>query len=343
MAASGSFIPTPLAHADTLGEGQPRGRHYNGAQPKLNLYNPEVRGANGFSVLPEVYFSGSENVTEFLEGIDNRIRLLEIPHDLSCAYLEGHLLGRAQDWYQIFGSTLVQNTATDFAQLKRRDQEPTDLGARRFYLRSVEGMSEEALVDHIFIRLEPQVQDYVESGSNSSRHKSSTFESVQNGDQMSRSMVRKKGSGVKRELEEKGISFKKDQGERHTGTTDKRGPLIRSTPGFWSEPNRKLKMGRKETLSYQRSLDSGSGGPERNIRKDQEEEQKWSPDQPMSRRLNKEDQFESEEAEIISTAPTSKSKQGQGSGIPEAEVVNNIIVRRGKEERTATDPSPWRS
>ncbi|GFU85910.1 uncharacterized protein TNCV_2037411 [Trichonephila clavipes] len=30
----------------------------------------------------------------------------------------GHLMGRALDWYQIFGSTLVQNTATDFVQLK---------------------------------------------------------------------------------------------------------------------------------------------------------------------------------------------------------------------------------
>ncbi|GFW02154.1 uncharacterized protein TNCV_4144201 [Trichonephila clavipes] len=48
---------------------------------------PEVRGAKGFSVLPEGYFSGSENVTEFLEGIDNQIRLLEIPSDLSCAYV----------------------------------------------------------------------------------------------------------------------------------------------------------------------------------------------------------------------------------------------------------------
>ncbi|GFU26386.1 uncharacterized protein TNCV_2507041 [Trichonephila clavipes] len=53
-----------------------------------------------------------------LEGIDNQIKLLEIPSDLSCAYLKGHLMGRALDWYQIFGSTLVQNTATDFAQLK---------------------------------------------------------------------------------------------------------------------------------------------------------------------------------------------------------------------------------
>ncbi|GFV96589.1 uncharacterized protein TNCV_3260531 [Trichonephila clavipes] len=77
-----------------------------------------MRNARGFNVLQEVYFSGSENVSEFLEGIDNKIELLEIPSDLSCAYLKGHLLGRAQDWYQIFGTALVQNTATDFEQLK---------------------------------------------------------------------------------------------------------------------------------------------------------------------------------------------------------------------------------
>ncbi|GFY13662.1 uncharacterized protein TNCV_4960321 [Trichonephila clavipes] len=93
----------------------------------------------------------SKNVNEFLEGIDNQIPLFEIPSDLSCADLKGHLLGRAKDWYQIFESALVNNTATDFAQLKaalskafpairnkkdleikfytsqqRRDQEPTD-------------------------------------------------------------------------------------------------------------------------------------------------------------------------------------------------------------------------
>ncbi|GFY00992.1 hypothetical protein TNCV_1363981 [Trichonephila clavipes] len=68
-------------------------------------------------------------------------------------------------------------------------------------------------------------------------------------------------------LEGKGISFKKYQGERHRGTTDKRGPLIRSLPGSWSEPDRELKIGRKGTLAYKRSLDSGYGGPERKIRK----------------------------------------------------------------------------
>ncbi|GFS71048.1 uncharacterized protein TNCV_1585241 [Trichonephila clavipes] len=79
---------------------------------KFNLYNPKVRG------LQEVYFSGSENVENFIEGIDNQIKQLEIPSDLKCAYLKGHLLDRARDWYAIFGSALVQNTDTDFAQLK---------------------------------------------------------------------------------------------------------------------------------------------------------------------------------------------------------------------------------
>ncbi|GFX34089.1 uncharacterized protein TNCV_1698371 [Trichonephila clavipes] len=109
--------------------------------------------------------------------------------DLSRAYLKGHLLGRVLDLYQTFGSELVQNTATDFAQLKaalskafpaiqnrkdlethfyasqqRQNQEPTDFVYDLLKLeKKLElGMSEKALVDHIFVRLEPQVQDYVE-------------------------------------------------------------------------------------------------------------------------------------------------------------------------------------
>ncbi|GFW58612.1 uncharacterized protein TNCV_1579441 [Trichonephila clavipes] len=142
-----------------------------------------MRNARGFNVWPEVYFSGSENVTEFLEGVDNGIKLLEISSDLSCAYLKGHLLGRALDWYQIFGSALVQNTATDFtaaswkafpaiqnkkeletrfyASQQRQNQEPTDFVYDLLKLsKKLElGMSEKALVDHIFRRHEPQVQD----------------------------------------------------------------------------------------------------------------------------------------------------------------------------------------
>ncbi|GFU53748.1 uncharacterized protein TNCV_4171451 [Trichonephila clavipes] len=152
-----------------------------------------MRNARVFNVWSEVYFSGSESVTEFLEGIDNQIKLLEIPSNLSCAYLKGHLRGRALDWYQIFGSTLVQNTATDFAQLKaalskafpaiqnkkeletrfyasqqRHNQKPTDFvyDLLKTHKKLELEMSEKALVDHIFVRLEPQVQDYVEVRNN---------------------------------------------------------------------------------------------------------------------------------------------------------------------------------
>ncbi|GFX51258.1 uncharacterized protein TNCV_2736091 [Trichonephila clavipes] len=89
--------------------------------------------------------------------------------------------GRALDWNQIFESTLVQNTATDFAQLKsfqnkkeletrfyasqqRQNQEPTDFvyDLLKTHEKLELEMSEKALVDHIFVTLEPQVQDYVE-------------------------------------------------------------------------------------------------------------------------------------------------------------------------------------
>ncbi|GFU63480.1 uncharacterized protein TNCV_5047191 [Trichonephila clavipes] len=114
---SRSFVnPTPLTHADTSRDVLLRLRKSQWRSTRFNLYDPEMRNARGFNVWPEVYFSGSENVTEFLDGIDNQIKLLEIPSDLWCAYFKGHLLRRALDWYQIFGSSLVQNSATDFTQ-----------------------------------------------------------------------------------------------------------------------------------------------------------------------------------------------------------------------------------
>ncbi|GFW48713.1 uncharacterized protein TNCV_4242941 [Trichonephila clavipes] len=39
-----------------------------------------------------------ENVAEFLENIDNNLTYYEIPTQLACAYLKGHLTGRALDW-----------------------------------------------------------------------------------------------------------------------------------------------------------------------------------------------------------------------------------------------------
>ncbi|GFY08167.1 uncharacterized protein TNCV_1355801 [Trichonephila clavipes] len=107
--SSSSFLPTPLTHAN-LGEGHPKGAPLQRRPTKFNLYKPEVRGANGFSVLPEVFFSGSENVTELVEDTDNQIRLLEITSDLSCAPREGPRL--------VSDIRVNISAATDFAQLK---------------------------------------------------------------------------------------------------------------------------------------------------------------------------------------------------------------------------------
>ncbi|GFS82343.1 uncharacterized protein TNCV_88151 [Trichonephila clavipes] len=65
------------------------------------------------------------------------------------------------------------------------------------------------------------------SDNGSLRDESSGFDRVQRRSNESQD-GKKKGSEVKRELEEKGLSFKNDQGEKHTNKTNKRNPLIRS-------------------------------------------------------------------------------------------------------------------
>ncbi|GFT55854.1 uncharacterized protein TNCV_1053181 [Trichonephila clavipes] len=113
MFNSGSFvISTPLAHADASRDILPRGGTSQWRPTRFNLYDPEIRNAREFNVWPEVYFSGSETVTEFLEGIDNQIKLLEILSDLSCAYLKGHLLDRAPE--------LVPNIRIDVSKIPPR-------------------------------------------------------------------------------------------------------------------------------------------------------------------------------------------------------------------------------
>ncbi|GFV96267.1 uncharacterized protein TNCV_2812441 [Trichonephila clavipes] len=165
MAMPGSlFPPTPLGHEDNLKVRYlPRAKTFQWRPSRFNSPHPEAGGAAGLGGLQEVYFSGSENVEDFIEGIDNQIKLLYIPSDLSCAYLKGHLLGRARDWYEIFGSALVQNTATNltkYSQTALTKDFPVVRNRKDLERLS---MPEGALVDHIFVRLEPQVQDYVEA------------------------------------------------------------------------------------------------------------------------------------------------------------------------------------
>ncbi|GFW13693.1 uncharacterized protein TNCV_1211591 [Trichonephila clavipes] len=104
------------------------------------------------------------------------------------------------------------------------------------------------------------------SDNDSLRDESSGFDRVQRRSNASQD-GKKKGSEVKRELEEKGLSFKNDQGERHTNKTNKHGPLIRSIPSSWSEKSRRIKRSKNEMLGYKRSHESGSSGPNRKFRK----------------------------------------------------------------------------
>ncbi|GFX82271.1 uncharacterized protein TNCV_972831 [Trichonephila clavipes] len=67
------------------------------------------------------------------------------------------------------------------------------------------------------------------SDNGSLRDESSDFDRVQRRSNESQD-GKKKGSEVKRVLEEKGLSFRNDQGEKHTNKTNKRGPLISSIP-----------------------------------------------------------------------------------------------------------------
>ncbi|GFW54374.1 uncharacterized protein TNCV_3703341 [Trichonephila clavipes] len=103
------------------------------------------------------------------------------------------------------------------------------------------------------------------SDNGSLRDESSGCDRVQRRSNDSRD-VKKKGSEVKRELEEKRLSFKNDQCEIHTNKTNKRGTFIRSIPSSLSEKSRRIKRSKNEILFYKRSHESGSSRPNRKFR-----------------------------------------------------------------------------
>ncbi|GFX06372.1 retrovirus-related Pol polyprotein from transposon 297 [Trichonephila clavipes] len=69
-----------------------------------------------------------ENVADFLKDIDNNLTYCEIPTQLACAYLKGHLAGRALDWFEVLGSRVEEDKASDYAHLKQAftEQFPVD-------------------------------------------------------------------------------------------------------------------------------------------------------------------------------------------------------------------------
>ncbi|GFW42882.1 uncharacterized protein TNCV_734151 [Trichonephila clavipes] len=167
-------------------QGGTQGGSHSGAQRNSNL---EFRVGSNFRVIPEQYFSGVENVTDFLDNIDNSLTYYEIPTQLACAYLKGHLMGRALNWFDVLGYRVVEEKATDNAPLKQalmeqisvvrnrseletrfyasyqnHNQRPSDFVYEllKIHKKLKLDMVEEKLLDHGISRLEPQLLDYVE-------------------------------------------------------------------------------------------------------------------------------------------------------------------------------------
>ncbi|GFX79739.1 uncharacterized protein TNCV_2746581 [Trichonephila clavipes] len=166
-------------------QGVTQGAHHSGAQ----RVNSEFRVGSNFRIIPEQYFSGVENVVEFLENMDKNLTYYEIPTQLACAYLKGHLTGRALDWFVVLGYRVVEDKETDYAHLKhalseqfpvvrirseletrfysssqKHNQKPSDFVYDLLKIQKILKleMTEEKLIDHIISRLEPQSLDYVE-------------------------------------------------------------------------------------------------------------------------------------------------------------------------------------
>ncbi|GFW10351.1 uncharacterized protein TNCV_5097021 [Trichonephila clavipes] len=110
MALSGSL---PLINLGVQGETQ-RG-HHSGAQ-RVNI---EFRVGSNFRIIREQYFSVVKNVVEFLGNIDKNLSYYEIPTQLVCAYLKGHLTERALNWFEVLGYRVVEDKAMDYAYLKQ--------------------------------------------------------------------------------------------------------------------------------------------------------------------------------------------------------------------------------
>ncbi|GFY05509.1 retrovirus-related Pol polyprotein from transposon 297 [Trichonephila clavipes] len=108
--------------------------HHSGAQ----RVNPEFRVGSNFRIIPKQYFSGVENVVEFLENMDNILTYYEIPTQFACAYLKGHLTGRRLE-PQIVDYVEVRNpqTTSNLLQIIDKYEE-------RFLNRKIRGSSWES-------------------------------------------------------------------------------------------------------------------------------------------------------------------------------------------------------
>ncbi|GFT56960.1 uncharacterized protein TNCV_189601 [Trichonephila clavipes] len=137
-----------------------QGVFHSGAQ----RVNTEFRVGSNFRIIPVQYFSGVENVVQFLENIDNNLTYYEILTQLACAYLKGHLTGRALDWFEVLGYRVVEDKATDYAHLKQDLSEQFPVVRNRSELEThfFASSQKHNQQPSDFVRSEPQILDYVE-------------------------------------------------------------------------------------------------------------------------------------------------------------------------------------
>ncbi|GFX36193.1 uncharacterized protein TNCV_2065341 [Trichonephila clavipes] len=109
-------------------------------------------------------------------------KIVQIPTQLACAYLKGHLTGRSLDWFDVIGYRVVEDKATDYAHLQQalteqfpvdrnrseletrfnasfqnHNQKPSDFVYEllKIHKQLKLDMREETLRDHVISRLEP--------------------------------------------------------------------------------------------------------------------------------------------------------------------------------------------
>ncbi|GFY18120.1 uncharacterized protein TNCV_2045291 [Trichonephila clavipes] len=242
--ATGSF----MSHNYSSSQSEVPRDHYNGAQ----RINPENRVGSSFRIIPEQYFSGIENIDDFLENIDHNLAYYEIPAQLACAYLKGHLKGRALDWFEVLGYRVIEDKTTDYAHLKqalsgqfpvvrnrseletrfysssqRRDQQPSDFIYELLKIHKVLKleMSEEKLIDHVVSRLEPQILDYVEV-----RHPRNTANLLQIVDKYEERFIHRQIRGSSEGFRSSGPHENNRFNTRHRQENWRKTEIMRDTP-----------------------------------------------------------------------------------------------------------------
>ncbi|GFW02584.1 hypothetical protein TNCV_2455991 [Trichonephila clavipes] len=114
--ATGSYMTPTYSRSQS----EVQGDLHNGAQ----RINPENRVGSSFRIIPEQYFSGIENIDDFLENIDHNLAYYEIPAQLATAKAGSDVVqsGRPifDDFFQHLWPYIGNNTANVVFQLVKR-------------------------------------------------------------------------------------------------------------------------------------------------------------------------------------------------------------------------------